>query len=223
MAIEVVVTHEIEDATAAAYAESGVRVAVVRPHWETLLFLRDKVRAERVLGKGSICDPCRTRLRRQAEETERARLEQIEARKFAESLRARPVVEGEPFTICQVDASGRGYGTRELKRLNECATRLGRLGFRQSAGKPWLYVVKLSEGGAAFASLGAPKYGRAGAKVWVDARRLNARPEFSGLLNAVLETWCKAGGVQLRESTGHRWEEELRQLLALEPAEDRTT
>lgn len=76
--IEVVVTHDLEDATKQRYEEANYPVVTVKPSWDTLRDLLQTVIGSRILnmkdGKHRYCDDCRNRQKKEAA----ARVEEAE-------------------------------------------------------------------------------------------------------------------------------------------------
>ena len=74
LAVEIVVTHEMESPAVSAYQSDNIPVMIIRPAWETVEDLYRRVRADDVLNIEPFCKSCKN-----ARQAEQARREKIEA------------------------------------------------------------------------------------------------------------------------------------------------
>ena len=155
LVIEVVVTHEIEEATRLRYEQSGLPVFVVHPQWDTITELACTLIADAVINIESVrCADCQqARERRTQERTETL----LWARGRLRGLDAPPAETAEPqLRLWQRDKFGRELYPRAQRAVHQNARRLRRLGFAQTEHKPWLLMFQLPERhGVVFANFGS--------------------------------------------------------------------
>lgn len=150
-AVEVVVSHDIEDVTRQRYTEAGVPVFSVHPSWDTLESLQHSLSAQRATGTDTTkCPSCRA---------EAKRIQVIETALSA-------IVTPRPVRRWGTASSGVRLDEWVLDELEAHGKKLSALGFVQSAAKPWLFVYRLSKDDCAFANMG----GTAEVPIWKDRR-----------------------------------------------------
>ena len=151
LAIEVVVTHDLEPDTESRYLTAGVPVFVVKPAWDTLRNLERSITPSRTMGVQSVrCDECRRVARRKDE------LDQWGARKLAR-LDARVAHRGRglPFRPWRHDRYGRTLYVDARSLTHAAALILTEIGFRQTRDKPWLFWFRIDPDCIVFANLGS--------------------------------------------------------------------
>ena len=134
--IEIVVHHDIEEATEKRYRDSGLPAVRVRPTWENVDELRQEIQVSEILNLSNrMCRQCRENQREQDEwyqgieqkirtkiapvKTDRPKLETIKQDKFGSFLR---------------------FDTRRM--VNENAKKLVGIGFGQRPSRPTLFNVR---------------------------------------------------------------------------------
>jgi hypothetical protein len=153
--VEVVVSHEIEDATRLRYEQSDLPVFVVHPQWGTITELAHTLVADDVINVAAMrCTPCQ-------QAWERRKREQTEAlswaRRMLEALNASPAGTPESqIRLWRHDKFGNEMYPRARRAVHQYARRLRQLGFVQSEQKPWLLMFQLPERhGLVFANFGS--------------------------------------------------------------------
>lgn len=147
--IEVVVSHDLEPATRLRYENAELPVFVVHPAWDTVTGLARAVIADVVMNvPATRCAPCQ-------DAEDRRQRELAEAESWAQSMlrglqagAAEPAGSASPnVRPWRHDKFGREMYPRVLRRVRRNAAILQRLGFVQSAAKPWLFSFRLPKGG----------------------------------------------------------------------------
>ena len=145
LAIEIVVTHDIESSARSAYSDANIPVLIVRPTWATVGDLYQGIKAYALLSR--FCKQCR-----EAQQAERARREKIEAvaelayqtemdaiREMCNTDRA-----GVSFTAWHRDKFQRPMYKPVKDRVHASAQRLTNKGWEQrNSKKPWLFRYDL--------------------------------------------------------------------------------
>ena len=200
--IEIVVTHEIEEATRLRYEQSGLPVFVVHPQWDTITELAHTLIADGTINIASMrCPDCQ-------QATERRKRELTEAlswaREMLKGLDAPPAGAAEPqLRLWQSDKFERELYPHARKAVHQNARRLRRLGFVQSEQKPWLLMFRLPERyGVVFANFGSTEE----VPIWEDPAALIhwklprcSDAEEEALVRLVLRK-CREAGAEVRLS-----------------------
>ena len=200
--VEIVVTHEIEEATRAHYEQSELPVLVVRPQWDTITELAHTLIADDSININTMrCSDCR-------QERARAEQELAEARSWAsrmlDGMNAPSAGAAEPhLRPWQRDKFGREMYPSARQAVHQNAHRLRRLGFVQSERKPWLLMFRLPERhGIVFANFGSTEE----VPIWEDPSALIhwqlprcSDTEEDALVRLVLRR-CREAGVEVRVS-----------------------
>ena len=178
LAVEIVVTHDMEPPAVSAYRSDNIPVMIVQPTWETLEDLYRRVRADDVLNIEPFCKSCKN-----ARQAERARREKIESKaKLAYQTQMDAIRE-----MCNTNKSGVSFTTwhrdkfhRPMYRpvkdsVHASAQLLTNRGWEQrNPKKPWLFQYDLPFT-VAFADFGGtdviPIYDDTAALVYVFASR----------------------------------------------------
>lgn len=200
--VEVVVTHEIEEATRLRYEQSGRPVFVVHPQWDTITELAHTLIADDVINIVSMrCSDCQ-------QATERRKRELTEAlawaRDMLQGLDASLAEAAETqLRLWQSDKFGRELYPRAQRTVHQNARTLRQLGFVQSEQKPWLLMFRLPERhGVVFANFGSTEE----VPIWEDPAALIhwqlhrcTDTEEEALVRLVLRK-CRAAGAEVRVS-----------------------
>lgn len=200
--VEVVVTHEIEDATRLRYERAELPVFVVHPQWDTIAELAYTLIADDVINIASVrCPDCQqNRKRRKRELTEALSW----ARKMLKGLDTSPARTPEPqLRLWCHDKFGQKLYPRVRRAVHQNARRLRRLGFVQSERKPWLLMFRLPERhGVVFANFGSTEE----VPIWEDPSALIhwqlhrcSDAEEEALVRLVLRK-CREAGAEVRVS-----------------------
>ncbi len=200
--VEVVVTHEIEEATRLRYEQSGLPVLIVHPQWDTITELAHTLIADDAINIASIrCADCQ----RARERRKRELIEALSwAREMLKGLDAPRTATAEPqIRFWQSDKFGREMHPHARKAVHQNARRLRRLGFVQSEQKPWLLMFRLPERhGVVFANFGSTEE----VPIWEDPAALIhwklhrcSDAEEEALVRLVLRK-CRAAGAEVRLS-----------------------
>ena len=200
--IEVVVTHEIEDATKLRYEQSGLPVFVIHPQWDTITELAHTLIADDAINVASMCCPTCQQAR------ERKKRERSDALSWAHEtlkrLTSPPEGTAEPhLRLWQHDKFGQELHPRTRNAVHQNARKLRRLGFSQSKQKPWLFMFQLPERrGVVFANFGSTEE----VPIWEDSSALIhwqlhrcSDAEEEALVRLVLRK-CRAVGAEVRVS-----------------------
>lgn len=140
VAVEVVVTHDVELETLARYASVGIPVYTTRPTWDGLSRYVFGVDAEKAFNADPNCKGCRAiRARGMSRE-------QLLAR-----LRDPPHVSA--FIQWDLDHWGRTSTSDELHLVQQTASELVAMGFHQETRAPWRMSLDLGSDGSIVASL----------------------------------------------------------------------
>lgn len=153
VAIEIVVTHDVESETAAAYKRAGVTVYRVKiEDWDDVELLRARVDAE---SAGAVCADCVTKAQ-VAEQRwlRRVRELQIGARKWTEIAFANARIPKDttlPRKVWKLrHADGARPSAAQSRFCNTWANRLTQLGFQQhNPDKPYLFRRRFTATGRA--------------------------------------------------------------------------
>ena len=200
--IEVVVTHEIDDATKLRYKQSGLPVFVIHPQWDSITELTHTLIADDAINLTSMrCPACQ-------QATNRRKRELSEAVSWAHGMLTRldttPEGTAEPqLRLWQRDKFGRELHPHVKKAVHQNAYRLRRLGFSQSKRKPWLLMFQSPDRrGVVFANFGSTEE----VPIWEDTSALIhwqlhhcSDAEEEALVRLVLRK-CRAVGVEVRVS-----------------------
>ena len=201
IAIEVVVTHDLEPEAHEAYKESGIPVLKVRPTWDTVAQLESEIITSDTLNVPPVrCSECKN-----AEQLNRR--EQGRMRRRADSMlrrmnERRPTAPGSlPFRPWTHDKFSRPMFSDIRRRVYVNAIILTELGFVQAQKSPWLFVFRISSS-VVFANFGSTDE----VAIWEDTSALihwkldrhNEEME-SELVNRVLAR-CRAAGAEVRLS-----------------------
>ena len=151
LAIEVVVTHDLEPDTESRYLSADVPVFVVRPTWDTLRNLERGITPSRTVGVQRVrCDKCRRTERRRSD------LDQWTAEKLSRlDARLSHRRRGLPFRPWRHDRFGDALFGDARSRIHAAALILTELGFRQTRHKPWLFSFRIDPERVVFANLGS--------------------------------------------------------------------
>ena len=156
--VEVVVAHDIEEPTRARYENSGIPVFIIYPEWDTVADLTRSVNAAALINVSAVrCSECQDALDRSLKERSAAR---TWALSMLSGLQATPpdsAASASPqIRLWKSDKFGREMYSQVRREVHRSAAILRRLGFVQSAGKPWLFRFHLPEGcGVVFANFGS--------------------------------------------------------------------
>ncbi|HLL25995.1 MAG TPA: hypothetical protein VK427_27845 [Kofleriaceae bacterium] len=157
--VEVVVTHDLEDATAERYANAELPVFIVRPNWETVGMLRHELVADDALiVRSDKCPTCREQL--EAERRHQLRLVELQARLdeirlIDDRLAEQQLGDWPP----ELDRFGRTLFAGIRRTVAGQAIRLLMVGFTQLQRNRWVFVLHLPDGiGAVYAGLGGTEF-----------------------------------------------------------------
>lgn len=155
IAVEIVVTHDVEDETAARYVNADLPVFIVRPTWETVGSLRAELVADDALiVRSEKCPTCREQI--ETERRHQARLDVLrqrldEVRMIDDRIVEQRLGDWPPG----VDRFGRTLYEGVRRAVEDQAIRLMMIGFTQMQKNRWLFVLHLpGEVGAVYAGLG---------------------------------------------------------------------
>ena len=200
--VEIVVTHEIEDATRLRYEQSELPVFVVHPQWDTITELAHTLIADSVINIASMrCPDCQQARERRKRELTKAL---SWARGMLKGLSASPAGTAEPqLRLWRHNKFGQELYPRARRAVHQNARRLRRLGFAQSERKPWLLMFQLPERhGVVFANFGSTEE----VPVWEDPSALIhwqlhrcSDAEEEALVRLVLRK-CREAGAEVRVS-----------------------
>lgn len=147
LAVEIVVTHEMEVSAVSAYQSENIPVIIVKPTWENVEDLYRRVRADDVLNIKSVCKPCKNE--REAERARRKEIERFEQsarRSQLQAIRAMYNINetGLPFARWRVDRFGNPMCERTQNIVFADAQRLVNKGWQQrDRQKPWVFTYDL--------------------------------------------------------------------------------
>lgn len=147
LVVEIVVTHEMELSAIRAYQSDKIPVMILRPTWENVEDLYQRVRADDVLNIEPFCKPCKN-----ARQAEQARREKIESKaELAYQTQMDAIRE-----MCNTDKTGVSFAAwhrdkfqRPMYRpvkdsVHASAQRLTNKGWEQrNPKKPWLFQYDL--------------------------------------------------------------------------------
>ncbi len=157
LAVEIVVTHEMEPSAVSAYQAGNIPVMIVKPTWDNVEDLYRRVIADDVMNIKSVCKSCKNERR-----IKRARRKEVESfaqyarRKQLQAIRAmRDINEmGLPFARWRVDRFGNPMRGRTQSIVFADAQRLVNKGWQQrDRQKPWIFTYDLPFG-TAYADFG---------------------------------------------------------------------
>ena len=200
--VEIVVTHEVDEATRLRYEQSGLPVLVIHPQWETITQLARTLVADDVINIAPTrCSDCQQMIERKKRQHDKTL---SWARKMLKELTASPAETAEPQlrAWCH-DKFGQEMYPRVRQAVHQNARRLQRLGFVQSSRKPWLLMFQLSERrGVVFANFGSTEE----VPIWTDHSALIhwklrgcSDAEEEALVRLVLRR-CREAGAEVRVS-----------------------
>lgn len=203
--VEVVVTHDVEEPTRARYKNSGIPVFIIHPEWDTVAELTRAVNAAEMINVSAVrCRGCQDALDRSLKERAAAR---TWALSMLSGLQAAPP-GSEGSATSQIrswkcDKFGREMYSQVRREVHLSAAILRRMGFVQSAGKPWLFRFQLPEGcGVVFANFGSTEE----IPLWEDASALihwqlrkRSDDEEAALVKQLLQR-CRSAGAKVRVS-----------------------
>lgn len=204
--VEVVVSHDLEDDTNRRYKESGLPVFLIQPTWDTVAELEGALMADSVINVvATRCPSC------QAERDQRLK-EHRETHQWVSSmlrnLRLRTRNPGDRLAVrsWRKDKFGREMHRPVQQAVFKNAAVLRRLGFTQSAKKPWLFVLPLPENrGVFYANFGSTPE----VPIWEDTSALihwqikeRSETKKAELIQRLLST-CRAAGADVRVSFYH--------------------
>lgn len=188
-AVEVVVTHDVEDATWRRYASAELPVFTFHPTWETVASLGAGIAAARAVNVDTTHCPGCIVVRARREEAKA-----VEARRRAKSeaqlSRLRPWLKTLPGSRTPLvpwtrDQEGNTLYLRITHKLWAQGQALLDLGFQQAQEKPWLFFLRVPGAGMVYASMGGgltPIWEDARARMWgrgehevIEEVRLHAR------------------------------------------------
>lgn len=158
IAIEIVVTHDVDETTVARYANADLPVFTVRPTWDTVSTLRNELTAaEAFVPRSERCPTCREAIRQEREHeprVERLR-QQLDNAPLLDDRIAEQRLEGWPP---ELDRFGRTLYPGVRRTMADVAIRLMMLGFTQQ-DDPWVFVLDLPDDvGTIFAGPGDARY-----------------------------------------------------------------
>ncbi len=205
VAIEIVVTHDLEPETDEAYRESGIPVLKVRPTWDRLHQLEFEVITDDTLNVPPVrCSECKNAEQRHRREQDRIRqrsdwiLQRMNER--------RSTAPGTlPFRPWSHDKFERPMFLDVRRRVFVNAMILTELGFVQADKNPWVFVFWIP-GGLVFANFGSTEE----VAIWEDTSALIhwnldrfSEGMESELARGVLVR-CRAAGAEARVSFFNR-------------------
>lgn len=159
MAVEIVVSHDLDDETTVRYAKDKVPVFILRPTWETVGQLRHELVADEALFvQSNKCPTCRVQL--EVERRHEQRLDHLRAR-LAETLLVddRIVEQRLGDWPPEVDRFGRSLYPSVRRLVADQAIRLMMVGFTQLPRNRWVFVLHLPDRlGAVYAGLGGTEW-----------------------------------------------------------------
>lgn len=194
--VEVVVTHDLEEATREKYKVKNIPLFILRPSWQTIQLLEHVIDASEAFHLDlERCPGCR---KKQQEKLKRSQAREA-MRSFLEHLSPGDTSTLTPWTA---DARGNQLFPRVTQQLYAHAKNLLKIGFRQARSKPWLFLLTISnKRGAVFANLG----GTEDVPIWEDTNpRLHWRLKVSGweemmIVHEVAEH-CRSRNIPVRFS-----------------------
>lgn len=137
IAVEIVVTHDVEDETAARYVNADLPVFIVRPRWETVGSLRAELVADDALiVRSEKCPTCREQI--ETERRHQARLDVLrqrldEVRMIDDRIVEQRLSDWPP----EVDRFGRTLYEGVRRAVADQAIRLMMIGFTQMQKNRW--------------------------------------------------------------------------------------
>ena len=147
LAVEIVVSHEMEPSAVSAYQAGNIPVMIVKPTWENVEHLYRRVIADDVMNIKFVCKSCKNE--RQAKRARRKEVEsfaQYARRTQRQAIRAmRDINEtGLPFARWRADRFGNPMRERTQSIVFADAQRLVNKGWRQrDRQKPWVFTYDL--------------------------------------------------------------------------------
>lgn len=161
--VEVVVTHDLEDATREKYREINIPLFTLKPSWQTVQSLEHGIDASEAFHLNlERCPGCRER---QQEKLKRVQ-DREKMRSFLEHLSPGDTSK---LVFWAMDARGNQLYPKVKQQLYAHARNLLKIGFRQARKKPWLFLLPISnKRGIVFANLG----GTEEVPIWEDTSPL---------------------------------------------------
>ena len=203
VAIEVVVTHDLEQETHEAYIQSGVPVLKVRPTWDTVAELESGVITDDTLNVPPIqCAACRKEDEDRRREEERIR-GLVDSMLQRMDLRQQATAANLPFTPWTHDKFGQPMFPHIRQQVYSNAIILTELGFAQAKDKdrPWVFWFRLPSG-TVFANFGSTKE----VPIWKNSAAMihwtlsGVSGELEYALVAGVLARCRAAGAYVRVS-----------------------
>lgn len=145
LAVEIVVTHDIEASARSAYSDANIPVLIVRPTWATVGALYQGIKADALLSR--FCKQCRAA--RQAEQARREKIESMAELAYQTQMDAiREMCNtdktGVSFTAWHRDKFQRPMYRPAKDSVHTSAQRLTNKGWEQrNPKKPWLFQYDL--------------------------------------------------------------------------------
>ena len=205
VAIEVVVTHDLEPEAHEAYMQSGVPVLKVRPTWDTVTELQSRVITNDTLNVPPIqCAACREAEERKRREAEEIR-ERVGAMLQRMDLRRQSNSPNLPFVPWTHDKFGQPMFPHIRQQVYRNAIILTELGFSQTRNKAWLFRFPLPDAAVVFANFGSTDV----IPIWKDPAALihwSTTTYPSQLEHALVEgvlARCRAAGADVRVDFYH--------------------
>ena len=211
--VEVVVAHDIEEPTRARYERSGIPVFIIYPEWDTVAELTWAVNAAALINVSAVrCRECQDSLDRSLKERSAARTWALCMLSGATgdttalcALCGFSDVSDPPLEVRQVRA--RDVRRRSDEKSTAAPTFCGRMGFVQTAGKPWLFRFQLPQDcGVVFANFGSTEE----VALWEDPSALihwqlrkRSDEEEAALVKQLLQR-CRSAGAKVRVSFYHQ-------------------
>lgn len=207
--VEVVVAHDIEEPTRARYQNSGIPVFIIYPEWDTVAELTRAVNAAEMINVSAVrCHECQDALDRSLKQRSAAR---TWALSMLSGLQATPPRSAGSATsqirLWKCDKFGREMYSQVRREVHRSANILRRMGFVQTAGKPWLFRFQLPQGcGVVFANFGSTEE----VALWEDPSALihwqlrkRSDEEEAALVEQLLQR-CRSAGAKVRVSFYHQ-------------------
>lgn len=159
IAVEIVVTHDLDETTVARYANADLPAFIVRPTWDTVSTLGNEIVAsEAFILRSERCPTCSEQMRQEREHEQRVeRLrQQLEHAPMLDDRIAEQRLESWPP---ELDRFGRTLYPGVRRTMADLAIRLVMLGFTLHQDDPWVFVLDLPDDvGTIFAGPGDTRH-----------------------------------------------------------------
>ena len=202
VAIEVVVTHDLEPATENSYKDSNVPVFLIHPEWEQLDRLNIAVIAGKTINIGD--SMCKEYVDRYKEMEKRQNyVSNTVSYLLKPMINRTPWISNRlPFTPWRKDKFGNPMYSNIRKQVFINALVLTELGFIQTKTKPYLFWIKLPNNGLVFANFGSteevPIWKNPAALIHWKLNQYDDDMEM-GIVKEVIQR-CRKAGIEVRVS-----------------------